>query len=49
MLSGHRHATPERRRAQEVVLVGQDTTLLDDGTPQPKKGLGTVKSNVRAE
>jgi hypothetical protein len=47
MLSGHTRATLERMRAQEVVLLVQDTTFLDDGTTQPKQGMGTVKINVR--
>jgi Transposase DNA-binding/Transposase Tn5 dimerisation domain len=49
ILSGHRHATLERMRAQEVVLLVQDTTFLDYGTTQPKKGMGTVKIKVREE
>jgi hypothetical protein len=47
MLSGHKRATLERMRAQDVVLFVPDTTLLDDGTTQPKKGMGTVKLNGR--
>jgi hypothetical protein len=46
-LSGHPPATLERMRAQEVVLLGQDPTFLDDGTTQPKQGRGTVKLKVR--
>jgi hypothetical protein len=49
ILSGHTHATPERIRTQEVVWLVQDPTLLNDGTTQPKAGLGTVTSNTRAE
>jgi Transposase DNA-binding/Transposase Tn5 dimerisation domain len=49
MLSGHRHATLERIRTQEVVLLVQDTTFLDYGTTRPKKGMGTVKVKVREE
>jgi hypothetical protein len=49
ILSGHKRATLERMRAQEVVLLVQDTTFLDDGTTQPKKGMGTVKIKVREE
>jgi Transposase DNA-binding len=49
MLSGHTHATLERIRAQEVVLLVQDTTFLDYGTTQPKQGMGTVKIKVRDE
>jgi hypothetical protein len=49
MLSGHTHATLERIRTQEVVLLGQDTTLLHDGTTRPKAGMGTVKSTTRDE
>jgi hypothetical protein len=48
-LSGHTHATLERIRTQEVVLLVQDTTFLHDGTTQPKAGMGTVKSNTREE
>lgn len=43
MLSGHQHATLGRIRTEDVVLLVQDTTFLDDGTPQPKQGMGTVK------
>src|SRR5262245_44477573 len=43
IVSGHTHATLERIRTQEVVLLVQDTTFLHDGTTQPKAGLGTVK------
>jgi hypothetical protein len=49
MVSGHTHATLERIRTQEVVWLGQDTTLLHDGTTRPKAGMGTVKSNTRDE
>ena len=49
MLSGHTHATLERRRAQEVVLLVQETTLLHDGTTHPKAGGGTVKHTTREE
>jgi Transposase DNA-binding/Transposase Tn5 dimerisation domain len=49
ILSGHTHATLERIRAQEVVLLVQDTTFLDYGTSQPKQGMGTVKIKVRDE
>ena len=49
MLSGHTRATLERIRAQEVVLLGQDTTFLHDGTTQPKAGMGTVKIKTREE
>jgi hypothetical protein len=45
--SGHTHATRERSRAQEVVWLVHDTTLLDDGTTQPQPGRGTVKLKVR--
>jgi hypothetical protein len=48
-LSGHIQATLERIRTQGVVLFVQDTTLLDDGTTRPKKGMGTVKVKVREE
>lgn len=30
-------------------MLVQDTTFLDDGTTQPKKGMGTVKIKVREE
>jgi hypothetical protein len=49
ILSGHQHATLERMRTQAVVLLVQDTPFLDDGTTQPKKGMGTVKVQVRKE
>jgi Transposase DNA-binding len=49
ILSGHTHATLERIRTQEVVLLVQDTTFLNDGTTQPKAGMGTVKSKTREE
>src|SRR5215467_7746952 len=42
ILSGHTHATRECIRAQEVVLLVQDTTFLHDGTTQPKAEMGTV-------
>ena len=48
MLSGHTHATLERLRAQEIVLLGQETTLLNYGTTPPQAGMGPVKSNTRA-
>jgi hypothetical protein len=49
MLSGHTRATLKRIRTQEVVLLGQDTTFLHDGTTQTKAGLGTVKITTREE
>jgi hypothetical protein len=49
IFSGHTHATLERIRAQEIVWLGQDTTFLHDGTPQPKAGMGTVKIKTREE
>ena len=49
ILSGHPHATLERIRAQEIVLLVQDTTFLHDGTTQPKAGMGTVKIKTREE
>jgi hypothetical protein len=49
ILSGHTHATLERMRAQAVVLLVQDTTVLDYGTPQPKQGMGPVKITGRDE
>jgi hypothetical protein len=48
MVSGHPQATLERIRTQAVVLPVPDAPLLHDGTPPPKAGLGTVKSNTRA-
>jgi hypothetical protein len=48
ILSGPTHATRERIRAQAVVLLVQEPTCLDDGTTQPKAGMGTVKSTVHA-
>jgi hypothetical protein len=49
ILSGHTRATLERLRTQEVVLLVQDTTFLNDGTVQPKAGMGTVKIKTRKE
>ena len=49
ILSGHTHATLERIRAQEVVLLVQDTTFLHYGPPHPKAGVGTVKHTTREE
>jgi transposase Tn5 family protein/transposase-like protein len=49
ILSGHRQATLERLRAQEVALLVQDTSFLNYGTLQPKVGMGTVKERVRDE
>jgi hypothetical protein len=49
ILSGHPPATLERLQAQEVVLLGQDTTFLNYGTLGPKKGVGTVKDKLREE
>ena len=49
ILSGHTHATRQRIRAQEVVLLVQDTTFLNDGTTRPKLGMGTVKIKTRDE
>jgi hypothetical protein len=49
IVSGHTHATRQRIRAQEVVLLVQDTTFLHDGTPPPQAGMGTVKSKPREE
>jgi hypothetical protein len=47
ILSGHTRATLERIRTQEVVLLVQDTTFLNDGTTPPKAGMGTVKIKTR--
>jgi hypothetical protein len=47
ILSGHQHATLERIRAQEVVLLVQDTTFLNYGTTRQKPGMGTVKVKSR--
>lgn len=49
ILSGHKQATLERIRAQEVALLVQDTSFLNYGTLQPKAGMGTVKERVREE
>ena len=49
MLSGHPHATLERLRTQAVVFLVQDTTVLNDGTTQPKAAMGTVKLRTREE
>jgi hypothetical protein len=47
IVSGHPHATLERLRAQEVVLLVPDTTVLDDGTTHPQRGMGTVQMKGR--
>jgi hypothetical protein len=49
ILSGHKAATLERVRTQEVVLLVQDTSFLNYGTLQPKAGMGTVKEKGRDE
>jgi hypothetical protein len=49
ILAGHQHATLERLQAQEVVLLGQDTTFLNYGPLRPKTGVGTVKERTREE
>lgn len=49
ILSGHKAATVERVRAQEVALLVQDTSFLNYGTLQPKVGMGTVKERDRDE
>jgi hypothetical protein len=49
ILSGHIHATLERIRTQEVVVLVHDTTFLNDGTTQPKAGMGPVKIKAREE
>ena len=49
ILSGHQHATLERIRAQEVVLLVQATTFLNYGTTRQKPGMGTVKVKSREE
>jgi hypothetical protein len=49
ILSGHKQATLERIRAQEVALLVQDTSFLNYGTLQAKAGMGTVKEKVRDE
>jgi hypothetical protein len=49
ILSGHKHATLDRIRAQAVVLLVQETTFLNDGTTQQKPGMGTVKVKSREE
>src|SRR5437867_7163878 len=49
ILSGHQHATLELIQAQEVVVLVQDTTCLNDGTLQPKPGVGTVQGKAREE
>jgi hypothetical protein len=47
ILSGHPPATLARIRTPAVVWLGQDTTVLHDGTTRPKAGMGTVKLNTR--
>jgi hypothetical protein len=49
ILSGHKAATLERIRPQEVVLLVQDTSFLNYGTLQPKAGRETVKKRTREE
>jgi hypothetical protein len=49
ILSGHRQATRERIRAQEVALLVQDTSFLNYGTLHPRAERGTVKERVRDE
>jgi Transposase Tn5 dimerisation domain/Transposase DNA-binding len=49
ILSGHKQATLERIRMQEVALLVQDTSFLNYGTLQPKVGMGTVKEKRRNE
>jgi hypothetical protein len=49
IVSGQTHATRERLRTPAVGWLGQETTLLQDGTPPPQAGLGPVTSNTRAE
>jgi Transposase DNA-binding len=49
MLSGHTLATLDRIRAQEVVLLVQETTLLNYGTTPQKPGMGTVQVKSREE
>lgn len=46
ILLGHKAATLERVRAQEVVLLMQDTSFLNYGTLQPKAGMETVQEKV---
>ena len=43
ILSGHKSAAVERIRAQDVVLLVQDTTFLEYGVTQGKPGFGTLK------
>lgn len=43
VLSGHKAATLERLRMQEVALLVQDTSFLHYGTLKPRVGMGTVK------
>jgi hypothetical protein len=49
ILSGHKQATVERIRVQEVALLVQDTSFLNYGTLQPKAGMGTVKERTSEE
>ena len=46
ILSGHKEATLERIRRQEVALLVQDTSFLNYGTLQAKEGVGTVKERT---
>jgi hypothetical protein len=49
MLSGHTHATCERIRTQEVVLLVQAPTFRNDGTTQPQAEMGPGKIKTREE
>ena len=49
MLSGHNQAPLARIQAQDVVVLGQATTFLDDGPTQPNAGRGTVQVQKREE
>jgi hypothetical protein len=49
ILSGHKQATLERIRGQEVAVLGQDTSFLNYGTLQPQAGVGTVQEKGREE
>jgi len=49
ILSGHKAATVERVRAQEVAWLVPDTSFLNYGTLKPKVGRGSVKEKGRDE
>lgn len=49
VLEGHSQATLERIRSCSVVLLSQDTTMLDYSVEKGKKGIGTLKITEKRE